>query len=120
VIKFSHQSRCLAEQNVQLCLLLLHGISLHLLLFQFGLLDFKGEAKFVHNMKKGEAVREQRQYLPIFSVKDELLQVIRENQVIVVVVETGSENRANTILTLLSFEVWTSYIFKTNRIRSLA
>ncbi|OAP10877.1 hypothetical protein AXX17_AT2G04260 [Arabidopsis thaliana] len=33
---------------------------------------------------------EQRQYLPIFSVRDELLQVIRENQVIVVVGETGS------------------------------
>ncbi|GLU06194.1 hypothetical protein SLE2022_232450 [Rubroshorea leprosula] len=50
-------------------------------------------------MKKGEAVSEfatsktmaeQRQYLPIYSVRDELLQVIRENQVVVVVGETGS------------------------------
>ncbi|CAH2072885.1 unnamed protein product [Thlaspi arvense] len=64
-----------------------------------GEIDFKGEAKFAQHMKKGEAVSEfamsktmaeQRQYLPIFSVRDELLQVIRENQVIVVVGETGS------------------------------
>ncbi|KAJ7945536.1 Pre-mRNA-splicing factor ATP-dependent RNA helicase [Quillaja saponaria] len=34
--------------------------------------------------------QEQRQYLPIFSVRDELLQVVRENQVVVVVGETGS------------------------------
>ncbi|KFK28491.1 hypothetical protein AALP_AA7G003000 [Arabis alpina] len=65
-----------------------------------GEVDFKGEAKFAKHMKnKGEAVSEfsmsktvaeQRQYLPIFSVRDELLQVVRENQVIVVVGETGS------------------------------
>ncbi|KAK2636746.1 hypothetical protein Ddye_031538 [Dipteronia dyeriana] len=62
-------------------------------------IDFKEEAKFSQRMKKGEAVSdfalsktlaEQRQYLPIFSVREELLQVIRENQVIVVVGETGS------------------------------
>ncbi|KAG2240285.1 hypothetical protein Bca52824_090928 [Brassica carinata] len=64
-----------------------------------GEVDFKNEAKFAQHMKKGEAVSEfamsktmaqQRQYLPIFSVRDDLLQVIRENQVIVVVGETGS------------------------------
>ncbi|MCO5579412.1 hypothetical protein L7F22_033267 [Adiantum nelumboides] len=65
-----------------------------------GEVDFKGNAKFaVHMKEKGEAVsefaktkslREQREYLPIFSVRDELLQVIRENQVVVVVGETGS------------------------------
>ncbi|CAL5200097.1 unnamed protein product [Lathyrus oleraceus] len=64
-----------------------------------GEIDFKEEAKFSQHMKKGEAVSdfakskslsEQRQYLPIFSVREELLQVIRENQVIVVVGETGS------------------------------
>ncbi|OMP09768.1 hypothetical protein COLO4_05147 [Corchorus olitorius] len=57
------------------------------------------EAKFAQHMKKGEAVSEfaksksiaeQRQYLPIYSVRDELLQVIRENQIVVVVGETGS------------------------------
>ncbi|KAL4587030.1 hypothetical protein LXL04_011679 [Taraxacum kok-saghyz] len=64
-----------------------------------GEVDFKEEAKFGKHMMKGEAVSDfakskslsqQRQYLPIFSVRDELLQVIRENQVVVVVGETGS------------------------------
>ncbi|KAK4790198.1 hypothetical protein SAY86_017502 [Trapa natans] len=65
-----------------------------------GEVDFKEEAKFAQHMKKNsEAVSEfaktktmaqQRQYLPIYSVRDELLQVIRENQVVVVVGETGS------------------------------
>ncbi|PON82826.1 DNA helicase, ATP-dependent [Trema orientale] len=64
-----------------------------------GEIDFKEEAKFAQHLKKGEAVSDfaktktiaqQRQYLPIFSVRDELLQVIRENQVVVVVGETGS------------------------------
>ncbi|KAJ4710869.1 Pre-mRNA-splicing factor ATP-dependent RNA helicase [Melia azedarach] len=64
-----------------------------------GEIDFKEDAKFSQHMKKGEAVSdfaksktlaEQRQYLPIYSVRDELLQVIRENQVVIVVGETGS------------------------------
>ncbi|GMN49209.1 hypothetical protein TIFTF001_018375 [Ficus carica] len=64
-----------------------------------GEIDFKEEAKFAQHLKKGEAVSDfaktktisqQRQYLPIYSVRDELLQVVRENQVIVVVGETGS------------------------------
>lgn len=64
-----------------------------------GEVDFKEEAKFAQHLKKGEAVSDfakskslaqQRQYLPIYSVREELLQVIRENQVIVVVGETGS------------------------------
>ncbi|KAL5721851.1 RNA helicase [Ranunculus cassubicifolius] len=65
-----------------------------------GEVDFKEEAKFGKHMKdKGEAVSDfaknktlsqQRQYLPIYSVRDDLLQVVRENQVIIVVGETGS------------------------------
>ncbi|KAI3919309.1 hypothetical protein MKW98_030445 [Papaver atlanticum] len=65
-----------------------------------GEIDFKEDAKFAQHMKvKGEAVSDfaksktlsqQRQYLPIYSVREELLQVIRENQVIVIVGETGS------------------------------
>ncbi|XP_059657706.1 pre-mRNA-splicing factor ATP-dependent RNA helicase DEAH7-like isoform X2 [Cornus florida] len=64
-----------------------------------GEVDFKEDAKFAQHMKKGEAVSDfaksktlaqQRQYLPIYSVRDELLQVVRENQVVVVVGETGS------------------------------
>ncbi|KAK8591744.1 hypothetical protein V6N13_031776 [Hibiscus sabdariffa] len=48
----------------------------------------KGEAVSEFSMSK--SIAEQRQYLPIYSVRDELLQVIRENQVVVVVGETGS------------------------------
>ncbi|KAK9273961.1 hypothetical protein L1049_018773 [Liquidambar formosana] len=64
-----------------------------------GEVDFKEDAKFSKHLEKGEAVSDfaksktlaqQRQYLPIYSVRYELLQVIRENQVIVVVGETGS------------------------------
>ncbi|XP_074378490.1 pre-mRNA-splicing factor ATP-dependent RNA helicase DEAH7-like [Apium graveolens] len=64
-----------------------------------GEVDFKEDAKFAQHLKKDEAVSDfaksktlsqQRQYLPIYSVMDELLQVIRENQVVVVVGETGS------------------------------
>ena len=49
-----------------------------------GEVDFKGEAKFQQHLTKGEAVSDfakskslsqQRQYLPIFSIRDELLQV---------------------------------------------
>ncbi|XP_026377981.1 pre-mRNA-splicing factor ATP-dependent RNA helicase DEAH7-like [Papaver somniferum] len=65
-----------------------------------GEIDFKKDAKFSQHMQvKGEAVSEfgksktlleQRQYLPIYSRRDELMQVIRENQVIIIVGETGS------------------------------
>ncbi|KAJ8754548.1 hypothetical protein K2173_005709 [Erythroxylum novogranatense] len=64
-----------------------------------GEIDFKLNAKFAQHMKKGEAVSdfamskslaEQWQYLPIFSVRDELLQIIRENQVVAMVGQTGS------------------------------
>lgn len=65
-----------------------------------GEIDFKEEAKFSQHLKeKAEAVSDfaksnslaqQRQYLPIYTVRDDLLQVVRENQVVVVVGETGS------------------------------
>ncbi|PON82823.1 DNA helicase, ATP-dependent [Trema orientale] len=64
-----------------------------------GEIDFKDEAKFAQHLKKGEAVSDfaktktiaqQRQYLPIYSERDALLHVIRENQVVVIVGETGS------------------------------
>ncbi|KAL8550687.1 hypothetical protein ACS0TY_009191 [Phlomoides rotata] len=64
-----------------------------------GEIDFKEDAKFAQHLKKREGVSDfaksntlaqQRQYLPIFSVREELLQVIRENQVVIVVGETGS------------------------------
>lgn len=55
--------------------------------------------KFAEHMKTNEGqsafsrsktLREQREYLPAFAVREELLRVIRDNQVIVVVGQTGS------------------------------
>ncbi|KAL2890049.1 Pre-mRNA-splicing factor ATP-dependent RNA helicase prp16 [Ceratocystis lukuohia] len=42
------------------------------------------------NFSQTKTLREQRQYLPAFAVREDLLRVIRENQVIIVVGETGS------------------------------
>ncbi|KAG2645585.1 hypothetical protein PVAP13_2KG431815 [Panicum virgatum] len=65
-----------------------------------GEINFKEEAKFSQHLKekaeavsdfaKSKSLAQQRQYLPIFTVRDDLLQVVRENQVVVVVGETGS------------------------------
>jgi len=39
---------------------------------------------------RNKTMAEQRRFLPVYGCRDELLQVIRENQVVVVVGETGS------------------------------
>ncbi|KAH9931272.1 P-loop containing nucleoside triphosphate hydrolase protein [Fomitopsis serialis] len=61
--------------------------------------DYKGDSKFASHLKAGAGVsafaksrtlKEQREYLPAFACREELLKVIRDNQVIVVVGETGS------------------------------
>lgn len=61
---------------------------------------YKGGSKFAQHMKKDEkgsssfskskTMREQREFLPAFAVREDLLRVIRDNQVVVVVGETGS------------------------------
>ncbi|EAL88094.1 Pre-mRNA-splicing factor ATP-dependent RNA helicase PRP16 [Aspergillus fumigatus] len=61
---------------------------------------YRSGNKFAQHLKKDEGgqssfsksktLREQREYLPAFAVREELLRVIRDNQVIVVVGETGS------------------------------
>ncbi|CAL5219753.1 g1653 [Coccomyxa viridis] len=61
--------------------------------------NYKGKSQFFTHLKKSEAasdfardktISEQRRFLPVYGCRDELLQVIRENQVVVVVGETGS------------------------------
>lgn len=42
------------------------------------------------NFSQSKTLREQREFLPAFAVREELLRVIRDNQVIIVVGETGS------------------------------
>ena len=62
--------------------------------------DYKKEAKFMDHMRgksaaasefsRTKTLDQQRRSLPVYSVKDDLLDVIRENQIVVVVGETGS------------------------------
>lgn len=42
------------------------------------------------NFSRSKTLREQREFLPAFAVREDLLRVIRENQVVVVIGETGS------------------------------
>ncbi|SJX64431.1 probable PRP16-RNA-dependent ATPase [Sporisorium reilianum f. sp. reilianum] len=59
----------------------------------------KGDSQFARHLKtntggsefsRSKTLKEQRQYLPAFACRDELMKIIRENQVIVVIGETGS------------------------------
>ncbi len=62
--------------------------------------SYKSGSQFAEHMKeKSEAtsefartktIKEQREYLPIYAVRDQLLNVIRDNNVVVIVGETGS------------------------------
>ena len=58
-----------------------------------------GANKFSEHMKKNDgasnfsqskSLREQREFLPAFAVREDLMRVIRDNQVVIVVGETGS------------------------------
>ena len=65
-----------------------------------GELDYKAGAKFAQHLSeksvarsefaKSKTMREQREYLPVFGSREDLMHVIRENNVVVVVGETGS------------------------------
>ncbi|KAL9636505.1 MAG: hypothetical protein Q9204_002232 [Flavoplaca sp. TL-2023a] len=61
--------------------------------------DLKSGSKFAEHLKKqdgqstfskSKTLQEQREYLPAFAVREELLRVIRDNQVVIVVGQTGS------------------------------
>ncbi|KAI9493673.1 P-loop containing nucleoside triphosphate hydrolase protein [Zychaea mexicana] len=61
--------------------------------------DGRGDSKFASHLKTSEAasefartksMREQREFLPVFAVREELLRVVRDNQVVIIVGETGS------------------------------
>ncbi|KAL9186185.1 hypothetical protein ACHAXT_005423 [Thalassiosira profunda] len=67
-----------------------------------GEVDYKKSTGFAKHMAKQKpdaaksefartkSIREQREYLPAFSVRDSLLQTVRENNIVIVVGETGS------------------------------
>ena len=65
-----------------------------------GDVNYKDSQKFAQHMgDKNEAVSEfakhkslaeQRHFLPVYAVRQELLKIIRENQIVIIVGETGS------------------------------
>lgn len=61
--------------------------------------EYQGNSKFGQHLKKSEGasnfsqsktLKEQREFLPAFAVREDLLRIIRDNQVVIVVGETGS------------------------------
>ncbi|KAI9808937.1 MAG: DEAH-box RNA helicase prp16, partial [Phylliscum demangeonii] len=50
----------------------------------------KAKSEGASAFSQSKTLREQREYLPAFAVREELLRVIRDNQVVIVVGETGS------------------------------
>lgn len=63
-------------------------------------MNYKSDSQFADHMKgkqaassefaKQKSIREQREYLPIFAVRSELLSIIRDNSIVIIVGETGS------------------------------
>lgn len=54
-------------------------------------MDGKGnEIESTTEFVRKNSIKEQRRYLPVFAVREELLQVIRENNIVIIVGETGS------------------------------
>ncbi|XP_039186985.1 pre-mRNA-splicing factor ATP-dependent RNA helicase PRP16 isoform X1 [Crotalus tigris] len=70
------------------------------ILAEDGTVDYRTEQKFAGHVKekseassefaKKKSIVEQRQYLPIFAVQQQLLTVVRDNSIVIVVGETGS------------------------------
>ena len=52
-----------------------------------------------------KTIAEQRRFLPVYDCREELLQVIRENQVVVVVGETGS-GKTTQVCTAHTMLIW--------------
>jgi pre-mRNA-splicing factor ATP-dependent RNA helicase DHX38/PRP16 len=56
---------------------------------QYGKTLFK-KSEAVSDFSRNKTMKEQREYLPIFSVREELLTIVRDNRVVIIVGETGS------------------------------
>lgn len=79
--------------------------------------DGKGDSKFAQHLKnirasskfsQEKSLREQRQYLPAFACREDLMRVLRENQVVVVIGETGS-GKTTQLCQFLHEEGYTNY-----------
>uniref|UniRef100_A0A3B4YGA8 RNA helicase n=1 Tax=Seriola lalandi dorsalis TaxID=1841481 RepID=A0A3B4YGA8_SERLL len=83
-----------------------------------GKVDYRAEQKFADHMKekteassefaKKKTILEQRQYLPIFAVRQQLLNIIRDNSIVIVVGETGS-GKTTQLTQYLHEDGYTSY-----------
>ena len=56
---------------------------------QYGKSLFK-KSEAVSEFSRNKTIKQQREYLPIYSVREELLTIIRDNRVVIIVGETGS------------------------------
>eukprot|EP00960_Hanusia_phi_P005981 172567-Hanusia_phi.AAC.5 len=71
--------------------------------------DFMSEKSVaVSDFAKSKTIKQQRESLPIFTVRNELLRIIRDNQIIVVVGETGS-GKTTQMAQYLHEEGYSSY-----------
>ena len=52
--------------------------------------SLKKKSEAVSEFAKSKTLKEQREYLPVFSVREELMTVIRDNKIVIIVGETGS------------------------------
>ncbi|WFD33073.1 RNA helicase [Malassezia sp. CBS 17886] len=77
----------------------------------------KGDSQFASHLKrsrgasafsKGKSLREQRQYLPAFASREDLMRVIREHQVVIVIGETGS-GKTTQVCQFLHEDGYTSF-----------
>jgi len=68
----------------------------------------KGKSEAQSEFARTKTIKQQREHLPIYTCRDELLQVIRDNQVVVVVGETGS-GKTTQMAQYLHEEGYTSY-----------
>uniref|UniRef100_A0A8C3G933 Pre-mRNA-splicing factor ATP-dependent RNA helicase PRP16 n=1 Tax=Cyclopterus lumpus TaxID=8103 RepID=A0A8C3G933_CYCLU len=83
-----------------------------------GKVDYRTEQKFADHMRekteassefaKKKTLLEQRQYLPIFAVRQQLLNIIRDNSIVIVVGETGS-GKTTQLTQYLHEDGYTSY-----------
>ncbi|KAL7483408.1 hypothetical protein ACHAW6_009063 [Cyclotella cf. meneghiniana] len=85
-----------------------------------GEIDYKKSSGFAAHVKKDEkevkssefartkTIREQREYLPAFSVREDLLRTVRENNIVIVVGETGS-GKTTQLTQYLMEEGYTEY-----------
>lgn len=71
----------------------------------------------VSEFAKTKSIRQQREFLPAFTVRDELLNVIRENTVVIVVGETGS-GKTTQLAQVSMIEFFITNVFLKNKLNS--